>query len=46
MKGLARFDHPLVFLIVMTLGVYAVGNLLGVGFRTLGWSGPAAFFHQ
>jgi hypothetical protein len=34
------FDHPLIFLIVITFGVIAIQALLAWLFMTLGWTGP------
>lgn len=46
MKSLQKLDHPVVLMILLTLGVFAVANVLGMGFRALGWNGPASFFHM
>jgi hypothetical protein len=34
------FDHPIVFLFVLTIGVIAMQAFLAWGFATLGWTGP------
>jgi hypothetical protein len=41
---LAKMDNFLVFAITMVLVVTAGQKLLALGFKKLGWSGPAAFF--
>jgi hypothetical protein len=37
-------DHPLLLLLALTLGVFALGGLLYYLFVALGWSGPASIF--
>jgi len=34
------FDHPLVFLLVITAGVWAITALAAWAFMSLGWTGP------
>lgn len=34
------FDHPLVFIVVVALGVIAIQALLSWMFMSLGWTGP------
>ena len=36
----ADFDHPIIFLFVVSVGVIAVMALLAWMFAALGWSGP------
>lgn len=33
-------DHPLLFLLIITIGVIGVTSLLSWGFASLGWTGP------
>jgi hypothetical protein len=40
MVDLAKLDHPLVFLLVITLGVIGMTSLLSWGFSSLHWTGP------
>lgn len=40
------FDHPVVFLLVITIGVIAVQALLGWAFASLGWTGPLGLVKQ
>lgn len=40
MPKLDKFDQPLVFLVVITMGVIAMMALLSWGFSSLGWTGP------
>jgi hypothetical protein len=35
-----NFDHPLVFLFAITLGVVGMMSVLSWGFASLHWSGP------
>lgn len=35
-----NFDHPLIFLFILTLGVIGMSALLGWGFSALHWTGP------
>lgn len=35
-------DHPLVFALAITLMVVPIMALLTVGFKALGWAGPAS----
>jgi hypothetical protein len=37
---LEDLDHPLVFLVVLTIGVIGVTSLLGWLFASLKWTGP------
>lgn len=39
-----NFDHPLPFLLAVTLFVVAASALIGIGLAKLGFSGPAAVF--
>lgn len=39
---LRKLDHPIVFLLVITLGVVGMMAVLSWGFTALGWSGPLA----
>jgi hypothetical protein len=39
-KDLQQFDHPIVFLLVITLGVVGMISVLSWAFTSLGWSGP------
>lgn len=41
-----NFDHPLPFLLAVTLFVVAASALIGIGLAKLGLSGPAAVFGQ
>lgn len=43
-KFLNAANHPLVFIITMTLLVTATRKLFATGFKKLGWTGPANFF--
>lgn len=36
----SNFDHPLIFLLVITMGVVALMALGSWGARNLGWTGP------
>lgn len=40
------FDHPMPFLLAVTLFVVSASALIGMGFAKLGWAGPAAVFGQ
>lgn len=40
MPELEKLDQPLVFLVIVTMGVIAMMALLSWGFSALGWSGP------
>lgn len=40
MMALEKADKPIVFLIVVTLGVIAMMSLLSWGFAALSWTGP------
>lgn len=37
---LEKYDQPIVFLIIVTLGVIAMMSLLSWAFASLGWTGP------
>lgn len=37
-------DHPLLLLIAITMGVFALGGLAYVFFVSMGWTGPASVF--
>ena len=39
-----RLDHAAVFLVLATIGVFALGRLMGVGLRAVGLNGPASIF--
>lgn len=41
---LSELDHPLVFLFVMTLGVFAMAGLISWGLSSIGWTGPLGVF--
>ena len=38
------FDHPIVFLFVISIGVAAVWALLGWLLLSIGWTGPLGLF--
>lgn len=38
------FDHPIVFLLVMTIGVFSVAAILSWAFASMGWTGPLGLF--
>lgn len=38
------FDHPIVFLFVIALGVAAIWALLSWALVTIGWTGPLGLF--
>lgn len=40
MPDLGKYDQPLVFLVVVTMGVVAMMALFAWGFSSLGWTGP------
>jgi hypothetical protein len=40
MASLDSLDKPIIFLIVITMGVIAMMALLSWGFSALGWTGP------
>jgi hypothetical protein len=40
MPNLAKMDEPIVFLVVVTMGVIAMTALLAWAFSGLGWTGP------
>jgi hypothetical protein len=40
MADLGKLDKPIVFLVVVTMGVIAMMALLSWGFSALGWTGP------
>jgi hypothetical protein len=40
MPDLGKMDKPVVFLLVITMGVIAMMALLSWGFASLGWTGP------
>lgn len=39
-----NFDHPIVFLFVITVGVFAMAAVISWGLVTLGWTGPLGLF--
>lgn len=39
-----KMDHPIVFLVVMTIGVFATASVLSWGAKSMGWSGIVGFF--
>lgn len=41
---LERLNHPLFFLLFIILAVTAGQALFGLGFKKIGWDGPAALF--
>ncbi len=40
MPKIEDFDHPLIFLLVITLGVIGVTSILSWVFASLNWTGP------
>jgi len=38
------FDHPIIFLFVIAIGVAAVWAIISWGLITLGWTGPLGLF--
>jgi hypothetical protein len=38
------WDHPLMFLFVMTLGVFAMGGLISWGLSSVNLTGPLSLF--
>lgn len=38
------FDHPIVFLFVIAVGVAAVWGIISWGLVSLGWTGPLGLF--
>jgi hypothetical protein len=40
MPKLEDFDHPLVFLVVISIGVIGISAFMGWVFSSLGWTGP------
>jgi hypothetical protein len=38
------FDQPLIFLIVIAIGVAAIWGIISWGLITLGWTGPLGLF--
>lgn len=38
------FDHPIVFLFVITVGVFAMAGLISWFFASVGWTGPLGLF--
>lgn len=45
-KALDALDHPVIFIFFVTLAVCGMSALLTWGFKTLGWTGPAALFQH
>lgn len=41
-KILDALDHPVLFIFFVTLAVLGMSALMTWGFKTLGWTGPAA----
>lgn len=41
-RFLEQIDHPILFVLFLTLAVLGTKALLEAGFKTLGWSGPTA----
>lgn len=37
-------DHPVFFVIVITVAVVCMSSIASWGFKALGWPGPAALF--
>lgn len=46
MASLEKLDQPLVFLLVITMGVIAMMALLSWLFASLGWTGPLSLVKQ
>jgi hypothetical protein len=46
MADVGKLDKPIVFLLVITLGVIAMMAFLSWGFSALGWSGPLSLVKQ
>lgn len=42
--SLEKLDHPLVFLLTLTIGVFATAAFLSWGLAKLGWTGPLGLF--
>jgi len=40
----ADFDHPLIFLFVMAVGIAAMWAVISWGLIKLGWTGPLGLF--
>lgn len=38
------FDHPIIFLLVITLGVIAMSSIISWGLVKAGWTGPLGLF--
>jgi hypothetical protein len=38
------FDHPIVFLFIMTLGVFSMAAILSWGLASIGFTGPLGLF--
>lgn len=45
-RTLDALDHPLLFILFMTMAVFATAALLTWAFKSLGWTGPANFFQH
>jgi hypothetical protein len=41
-KLVEALDHPIIFILFVTLAVCGMSTMLTWGFKSLGWSGPAA----
>lgn len=39
---MSTLDHPIVFVLFLTIAVLGMKSLLEAGFKTVGWSGPTA----
>lgn len=44
MVNASDFDHPIIFLIVISLGVAAVWAIISWGLVKAGWTGPLGLF--
>lgn len=38
------FDHPIIFLFVMTVGVFAMAGIISWGLASVGMTGPLGLF--
>jgi hypothetical protein len=41
-RFLSTIDHPIFFVLFLTLAVLGTKTLLEAGFKSVGWSGPTA----
>jgi hypothetical protein len=44
MKNLEKLDHPLIFLITISIGVAAMWAVFSLILTKLGWTGPLGLF--